>query len=762
MSTTGEIYEGTDLMASAVQFINSTSTHIFLTGKAGTGKTTFLRNLSVQTHKPFAVIAPTGIAALNAGGVTVHSQFLLPFGMFIPENDLPGDFGQEGNFYTASVLARKHPLNSARKQVLRSIDLLVIDEVSMLRADLLDAIDYRMRAARGNFSQSFGGVQLLLIGDLYQLPPVVKREEEANLKRYYASAWFFESKALKQDGFVYIELDKIFRQQDDIFINLLNNLRNNRPTQQDIDALNKYHKSEQEIQNLREVITLTTHNYKADDLNQRALNELKTPSHIIPAYIEGDFPDTIHPVLQRLELKAGAQIMFIKNDSEGRMYFNGKLAIVKKIEKEEVTVEMAGTHLEYTLKKHVWENKRYTINPATHEIEDDVIGTFEQYPVKLAWAITVHKSQGLTFDRAIIDVSQAFADGQVYVALSRLRSLQGLIMRTRIRPDVISTDKQVVTFTEENDRPHQLPATMKTKQGEYIRQLVDKTFDFGTLIKENTYTQRSRAETPGFEEGTMKPVLEQIANALTAERINTEKFRRQLHTFLEASDHASLRDRLKAGSAYYKKFLQENIAVLLRHLEEMKQKKRVKSYVTSLTDLDQLFSKKLEEVDKAVYLTESILEGRNDYNFSNLAEQRIQERAQLLTAIESKASPKKSKKEKGVKKSKKDEVSTYDLTLGLLEHGMTMKEIAQERGLALSTIEGHLARAVEKGRLGIDKLLSEADITLITHALKEMPEGFISKDLFVWLGGKFSYGMLRAVMSHTGIKSVSKGEKSPE
>lgn len=760
MNSTGEMYEGTDLMATAVQFINSTSTHIFLTGKAGTGKTTFLRNLSARTHKPFAVVAPTGIAALNAGGVTVHSQFLLPFGMFIPESNLPDGFDQEGSFFTSSVLARKHPLNSVRKQLLRSIDLLVIDEVSMLRADLLDAIDYRLKAARGNFSQSFGGVQLLLIGDLYQLPPVVKREEEANLKRFYTSAWFFESKALKQNGFVYIELDKIFRQQDDIFIGLLNNLRNNRPTQQDIDELNKYHKSEQEIQNLREVITLTTHNYKADELNAKALDELKTPAHIIPAYIEGDFPDAIHPVLQHLQLKAGAQIMFTKNDSEGRMYFNGKLATVTKIAKDEVTVEMAGTHVEYTLKKEVWENKRYIINPATHEIEDDVIGTFEQYPVKLAWAITVHKSQGLTFDRAIIDVSQAFADGQVYVALSRLRSLQGLVMRTRIHPGVISTDRQIVTFTEENDRPQQLQATMKTKQDEYIRELVDKTFDFGTLIKENAYTQRNRAETPGFEEGTMKPVLEQIAHALTSERENTEKFRRQLHVLLEANDQPRLIDRLKKGSAYYKQFLQQNIAVLLRHLEEMKQKKRVRAYLTSLTDLDQLFSKKLEDVDKAVYLTECILEGHYDFNFASLAEQRVQERTQVLTEIQSKATPKKSKK--GAGKSKKEEVSTYDLTLGLFKHGMTPEAIAKERGLATSTIEGHLAKAVEKGLLDIDKLLSEADITLITQALQDMPEGFTSKDLFFKLGSKFSYGMLRAVMSYAGIKSSHpKGEKSP-
>ncbi|HKZ37723.1 MAG TPA: AAA family ATPase, partial [Chryseolinea sp.] len=579
----------TDIITAAIQFINSTSSHLFLTGKAGTGKTTFLKNLFGQTHKQFAIVAPTGIAALNAGGVTIHSQFLLPFGMFIPDRNVTEDFNVGGNIYSSNILSRKHPMNSDRKHVLRSIDLLVIDEVSMLRADLLDAIDYRMKSARGNFEQSFGGVQLLLIGDLYQLPPVVKREEENLLKQHYNSAWFFESKALKQAGFVYIELDKIFRQHDEIFINLLNNLRNNKPTSSDIAELNKHYKSAEEIEHLSEVITLTTHNYKADDLNLRALRELKTTSHVMHATIEGNFPESMHPVLEHLELKEGAQIMFTKNDTEGKMYFNGKLATVKRISGDEVTVEMASSHNKYTLQKAVWENKRYTLNSTTQDIEDEIIGTFTQYPVKLAWAITVHKSQGLTFDRAIIDISEAFADGQVYVALSRLRSLDGLIMRTKIDPKVISTDRQIVTFTQENNRPAALVETMKTKQLEYIRQLVTKTFDFDHLIKENFYILKIRKEVSGFEEKSMSTVLEQISNTLVAEKDNTEKFRRQLDNLLHSNDQTQLLERIKKGSDYYKTILQQQINILLSHLEEMRQKKRVKTYVNNLSDLDQLF-----------------------------------------------------------------------------------------------------------------------------------------------------------------------------
>ena len=344
MYSTEEMLPQGDSMISAIQFINSTASHIFLTGKAGTGKTTFLRNLAARTHKQLTIVAPTGIAALNAGGVTIHSQFLLPFGMFIPDRNSGAAHYTAGNFYNAHTLAQKHPINSVRKQVLRTIDLLVIDEVSMLRADLLDAIDARMKSVRGNFTQSFGGVQLLLIGDLYQLPPVVKRDEDMILKQHYNSAWFFESKALQQDGFVYIELDKIFRQHDDYFIRLLNNLRNNQPTKEDIDELNKHYKSSDEIQNLREVITLTTHNYKADDLNIRALRELPGTPQVIHASIEGEFPESMFPVLHHLELKVGAQIMFTKNDSEEKMYFNGKLATVKSINEAEIKVEMAGSH----------------------------------------------------------------------------------------------------------------------------------------------------------------------------------------------------------------------------------------------------------------------------------------------------------------------------------------------------------------------------------------------------------------------------------
>ncbi|HMZ49420.1 MAG TPA: AAA family ATPase, partial [Flavobacteriales bacterium] len=425
-TSTSDAHVETEMAALAARFVNSTNRHVFLTGKAGTGKTTFLHKLAASTHKRYVILAPTGIAALNAKGVTIHSQFLLPFGSFLPEKQRPADI-PEGAFHDQDTLTRRHPLNAIRRHVLREVDLLIIDEVSMLRADLLDAIDFRMRAVRQNRYQSFGGAQVLLIGDLYQLPPVVKDDEWRVMRRYYTSMHFFESRVIKEYGYAHIELDRIFRQQDGDFINILNNLRNNTVTATDVATLNKYYRSDIDAPDSDGVITLTTHNYKADELNQHALVQLVGRSQSYDAVIEGDFPQGMYPVLERIELKVGAQIMFVKNDME-KAYFNGKLARVEAIGHGGITVRMyegAGDKLSagtYLLKRETWENKRYVVDASSHEQKEEVIGTFEQYPIKLAWAITVHKSQGLTFNKAIIDVGQAFAPGQVYVALSRLRS----------------------------------------------------------------------------------------------------------------------------------------------------------------------------------------------------------------------------------------------------------------------------------------------------------------------------------------------------
>lgn len=733
-----------------LQFINSTSGHIFLTGKAGTGKTTFLKNLPNLTHKTLAVVAPTGIAALNAGGVTIHSQFLLPLGTFLPDKSIPTDFNADQGFYTQTTLARKHPLNSVRKQVLRAIDLLVIDEVSMLRADVMDAIDYRLKSVRGNFSSSFGGVQLLLIGDLFQLPPVVRRSEEEMLQRYYPSAWFYESIALKRDGFVYVELDKIFRQQDDAFIKILNNLRNNTPTQQDIQELNKHYRTEEEIKSLEEVITLTTHNYKADEMNRNALQDLDTTSHFFDAQIEGDFPESMFPVLQRLELKEGAQIMFIRNDSEDQMYFNGKLATVKSIDGDSIEVMLADSHVQIELKREKWENKKYTINKDNNDIDDEVVGSFSQYPVRLAWAITVHKSQGLTFEKAIIDVGQAFTGGQVYVALSRLTSLDGLVLRSHIDPKVISADHQVVSFSRNSNKPDELPAIMKQKQSEFISQLIDQTFDLSGLSKEISYINRNKKESVSLKETSMKPVLEQIAIAIDSERDNTIAFRKQLHFLVRSNDYEKLLERIRKGSEYYRKFLVDQLKVLLTHTQEMKQHKRVKTYLTSLSELDQLFSKTLLGVDKSLSLIEGILKGESEFEFTPLIKRMAEDRAQLLAEIEKEfPNSKMASAGSGKKKAgrRKGGPSTYDITLKMWGDGMSIESIAKERELVPGTIESHLAKAVQTGKLDLTQFVPQDEIERISNAIAEMPSGYSSKDLFIKLDGEYSYAKLRAVMS---------------
>lgn len=731
----------------AVRFINSTCAHIFLTGKAGTGKTTFLKNLGARTHKSFVVVAPTGIAALNAGGVTIHSQFLLPLGSFIPGRNLPFGAGENGNFYTTDTLTRRQPLNSARKQVLRSIELLVIDEVSMLRADLLDAIDARLRAARGNYREPFGGVQLLLIGDLYQLPPVVKGNEAEILKEYYPSPWFYESRALREAGFVYIELDKIYRQQDADFIRLLNNLRNNALTQEDIDLLNAHVRDPND--DLSDVITLTTHNFKADSMNREALKRLESKSHIFEATVNGEFPEHIYPVQYKLELKEGAQIMFVRNDSEGQAYYNGKLATVKRISGDSVEVVMADSGEPFELKKERWENKRYAIDQDSQDLQEEVIGSFEQYPVRLAWAITVHKSQGLTFDRAVIDVRQAFADGQVYVALSRLRSLDGLILLEPVPPSVISTDRSVVSFREQHYRPSELHTVMKQSQRSFVGQIIDRTFDFGDLAKQIKYVTTTLTETVLKNVDTSLPILEELRNTLLSEKDNTLRYRNQLHRLLDEQRISELLERLQKGSAYYTDIIWKAIENLLSHQYGIRDQKRIKTYHNNLEELDQLFTKKLLEIAKIPLLADAVLGDRSEYKFDEVQEALNQRRLAIITALREQPSANKgTSKKRGGKSKKGSSPSTIEITLNYFKEGMSVADIARERGLVPGTIEGHLARAVGEGALDITRWMTDEDLKDISSAASGLSEGFGITDLFKATKGKYSYGKLRAALFH--------------
>ncbi|MBK9148060.1 MAG: AAA family ATPase [Flavobacteriales bacterium] len=775
------------MAALAARFVNSTNRHVFLTGKAGTGKTTFLHKLAASTHKRYVILAPTGIAALNAGGVTIHSQFLLPFGAFLPERQRPLDI-PDGAFHDQDTLTRRHPLNSIRRNVLREVDLLIIDEVSMLRADVLDVIDHRMRTVRQNRGQSFGGAQVLLIGDLYQLPPVVKDDEWRVMQRYYASMFFFEAQVLKQHGYAHIELDRIFRQQDDRFIRILNNLRNNTVQAADVDELNAHHRAADAPAGNEGVITLTTHNYKADEINQEALRKLPGKAHSYEAEVMGEFPQGMYPVLERIELKEGAQVMFVKNDAEKR-YFNGKLARVEKLEKDSIAVRMydgvgdaLGDGL-YTLKRETWENKRYVVNASTKQQEEEVIGTFEQYPIKLAWAITVHKSQGLTFSKAIIDVGQAFAPGQVYVALSRLRSLDGLILRTRINPAVVSTDKEVVAFTERGERQEPLPAQLKARQREYLQQLLMGTFDLADLLRKLEWTQKDHPETAQFEDESMKSALRILQEKLRSEEENTRKFRNQLIRLLHEDKREELLVRIEKGAAYYGDLLQDRMKALFQHMAQAELLSRTKEYTNALKEIDGMLMKRIAALAKVAYLTRCILNGEEILRLKDLEQALTDKRAAMVGEVRAWAQENRPKGRTGKKRKRREsaddlshgdsdpsirpltrknrdhpdyvraprrskaEVSnTYNVTFELAKEGLTVEEIAAKRTLARSTIEGHFARGIAEGVLEIGKLMPEAERDLIADWMREHPtEGLNAAQGY--FENRFSYGQLRMVQS---------------
>ncbi|HMK06390.1 MAG TPA: AAA family ATPase, partial [Flavobacterium sp.] len=390
-----------------LQFINQTHRSVFLTGKAGTGKTTLLHEIINSTHKNVVVVAPTGIAALNACGVTIHSMFQLPFGGFIPENSMPF-FSDSVKFESKSTLGRHFRMSGQKKAVIKNMELLIIDEVSMLRADLLDAMDFMMQSVRKN-RVPFGGVQVLFIGDLLQLPPIIRDEEWRTLKQYYRGKFFFHSHVIEKNPPLYIELSKIFRQTDDAFISILNNLRNNRISAEDVQNLNQYVKPNFDLKANKGYITLTTHNAKADAMNAQSLLELDGIQVSYKPEIVGDFPDKIYPVDENLQLKVGAQVMFVKNDpAADKKYFNGKMGLVKSLSEGEILVHFPDENKTIEVEKYEWQNIRYKVDELTKEIEEEVLGTFVHYPLKLAWAITVHKSQGLTFDKAALDVSQVF------------------------------------------------------------------------------------------------------------------------------------------------------------------------------------------------------------------------------------------------------------------------------------------------------------------------------------------------------------------
>lgn len=753
-------HQVTDRLELAAHFVNTTHCPIFLTGKAGTGKTTFLRKLAQLTHKRFVIVAPTGIAALHAKGVTIHSQFLLPLGSFLPTREPEGNFGSSGGFYTQYSLGRRHTLNSSRKKVLQSIELLIIDEVSMLRADVLDAIDYRLKSVHRNFSEPFGGVQVLMIGDLFQLPPIVKDEEWRVLGKFYKSMHFFEAAALRDSGMVYLELDKIFRQKDEQFISILNHLRENRVTPADIQTLNSFYKTEDQIKSLKDTITITTHNYKADSINQQELQALPGKSYFFEAVIDKDFPESMFPLPKVLELKEGAQVMFIKNDSSGSAeYFNGKMAKIAEIEGDEIAVIMEGNAFRTTLRREIWQNKRYVLNETTKELEEEIIGTFEHFPIKLAWAVTVHKSQGLTFERAIIDVGQAFAPGQVYVALSRLKGLEGLTLRTRIQSHIISADPNASDFTVSASQQEPLEKLLSFHQRRYLEKLFTHTFSLETLLHSIEAFQKDADSSMEFEDVEMRLAIPTLMADLALESENTTKFQRQLVSLLQGAEMEKLSERLEKGSAYYSKILEKALKLVLTHSAEVARFSKTKEYQEGLSGIELALFRKWEEVRRVLLLSRAIIDGEEFGKVNQITQELIDWR--LQAALEAKQAAaenpkfslsktgkkKKSEKEPSLKRVKGD---TYLLTYQLSNAGKSIADIASERGLAESTIRAHLARGIGEGQVDIFRHVGQGQFDEIKGVLERHAGDFA--EIRQTYPDQYDFGSLKMVSAYLDLK----------
>jgi len=456
--------EHNEIFDLAYRFVTETNENIFLTGKAGTGKTTFLKYLKENSTKNILVAAPTGVAAINAGGVTLHSLFQLPFHPFLPTKN------------NKEELLAKIRHNKQRQQLLRKMELLVIDEISMVRCDVMDAIDTILKHVRRNYHLPFGGVQLLCIGDLHQLPPVAQNQEWSILNEYYESPFFFDSLAIKEQLPLLIELDKIYRQKEDSFVRLLNKVRNNHMDADDFEDLHLRYDPNFRPDRDEKYITLTSHNKQADQINEQELYKLNTANFNYNAVVEDDFPENMYPVEFELNLKEGAQVMFLKNDLIQKRYYNGKIGVIKELTKEKIIVDCDGVEIE--VGKETWENSRYTLNRSDGKLEQETLGTFIQYPLRLAWAITIHKSQGLTFEKVMIDAGAAFSSGQVYVALSRCTSLAGIVLLSKIAASAIHSNENVIKGQQSLSYKGSLPERFAGARQLFTQQLLEEIFSF--------------------------------------------------------------------------------------------------------------------------------------------------------------------------------------------------------------------------------------------------------------------------------------------
>jgi hypothetical protein len=810
----------------ANEFVQFTDRNIFLTGKAGTGKTTFLHNLKANCPKRMVIVAPTGVAAINAGGTTIHSFFQLPFSPHVP---IPEGADKKSSF--------QHKMGKEKINLIKSLDLLVIDEISMVRADTLDGIDEILRRYR-NRSKPFGGVQLLMIGDLHQLAPVVKDHDWEILKDYYPNLYFFNSKALRETHPVSIELKHIYRQSDTFFIDILNSVRENKIDAGVLEKLNQRYIPDFNPSEEEGYITLTSHNLSAHKINEQKLDAIKKPVSKFKGSVSGDFPEFSYPNTLDLSLKVDAQVMFVKNDSSrDKLYYNGKIGKITKIKDDVIYVKCPGDPNEIYVRPTVWENLKFELNPATKEIEEKIAGTFTQYPLKAAWAITIHKSQGLTFEKAIIDANAAFAHGQVYVALSRCKSFEGMVLRSPISYNSIKTDGTVSSYTREAEKNTPGDEHLKLSKVGFQQSLLFDLFDFKNL-KGSLYHCKKLAE--DFNNVISIGFLENI-NAI---RESVEKdiytvadsFKKHLSQQLQQEnlpeENTELQERVKKACVYFldkfesiiqagldkvdfdadNKTVKKNIDEALMNLkkEVFVKSASLKFCKNGFETLGLLKVKANAEIDflnlikttpvvkkevvsgaiKHPELYRTIKAWRDNLATENNVPVYIVLPQKVLTELANKLPSNFSELEsiKGIGKTKvkqygnellvmiadycekhnlsqtplellvkinrPEKIDTKKVSLELFNSGKTIEEIAEERGLALSTIETHIAGFIASGEVDIFSLVDKNKVALIEdYLLQHKPMSITETKLA--LGEEVSYGEIRAVMKYLTVNSAN-------